>query len=181
MVTVSPVEPDTLDVAEMVVDPPATPVAIPPALIVALVGALLPHVTLPVQLVAVKLDQLQVAAYCFVPPTVTDELTGDTVMLTNVGAVTVRPVDPLTEPEVAVIVVAPAAIAVASPPAAIVALLVALEDHATAPVQLVVEASDHVQVAVYCSVEPTTFDEPAGVTAMLVRVGGGVTEEVKDA
>ncbi len=60
-------------------------------------------------------------------PAGTDGLAGVTAMETRVGAVTVRTVDPLIVPEVAVIVVVPAATVVANPAELMVAALVAEE------------------------------------------------------
>ena len=57
---------------------------------------------------------------------------------TNVAAVTVRPVDPPIPPEVAWIVVLPAATPVARPPAAMVATLALLELHAAEVVRFCV-------------------------------------------
>lgn len=58
-------------------------------------------------------------------------MAGVTAIETNVGAVTVRTVDPLTEPEVAVIVDVPTETAVAIPAELIVATLVAEEVQVT--------------------------------------------------
>ncbi len=53
--------------------------------------------------------------------------TGVTAMDTSTGAVTVSVVEPLIEPEVALMVVVPAAIAVATPPALTLATAVEVE------------------------------------------------------
>ena len=63
------------------------------------------------------------AVNCCVAPAVTDGLAGVTAIETKVGAVTVRTVDPLIVPEVAVIVVNPALSPLARPPEATVATL----------------------------------------------------------
>jgi hypothetical protein len=65
-------------------------------------------------------------------------LAGVTAIETKVGAVTVRTVDPLIVPEVAVIVEAPAATAVASPAELMVAAVVAEEVQVTELVRLAV-------------------------------------------
>ena len=52
-------------------------------------------------------------------------------MDTRVSEVTVRPVEPLMEPDVALMVVLPVAIAVASPPPLMVATEVALDGQVT--------------------------------------------------
>lgn len=173
-VTIRLVDPDTPEVALIVVLPVAIPVANPPTLIVAFVRALDAHVTVDVQFVTVEFDHVQVAAYCRVPLMATDELTGVTAMLVTVGAVTVKPVDPTIAVWVAEMVVDPVAIPAASPPADIVALLGALLAHATVKVQFVVVASDHVQMAVYWAFNPTLSNMLAGVTAMLLKVTGAV-------
>jgi hypothetical protein len=63
---------------------------------------------------------------------------GVTAMETRVGAVTVRRVDPLIAPEVAVIVVVPAATLVANPAELMVATLVPVEVQVTELVRLAV-------------------------------------------
>ena len=66
---------------------------------------------------------MPVAVNCSVFPALIDGLAGVTAIDTNIGAVTVRLVEPLIEPEVAVIVVLPCATLVANPAALIVATL----------------------------------------------------------
>jgi hypothetical protein len=73
-----------------------------------------------------------------VVPAGTDGLAGVTAIETKVGAVTVRSVDPLIVPEVAVIVVVPTAMAVAKPIELMVATFVAEEVQATELVRLAV-------------------------------------------
>ncbi len=67
------------------------------------------------------------AVNCCVAPIAIDGLEGVTAIETSAGAVTVKTADPLTVPEVAVIVVVPAATEVASPAELIVAALVTEE------------------------------------------------------
>ena len=64
---------------------------------------------------------MPVAVNCCVAPMATEELAGVTAIDTNAGPVTVSPVEPLIPPEVAWIVVLPAATPVAKPPLVIVA------------------------------------------------------------
>jgi len=71
-------------------------------------------------------------------PAGTEGLEGVTAMETGAGAVTVRRVDPLIVPEVAVIVEAPTATVVASPAELMVAALVAEEVQVAVFVRLVV-------------------------------------------
>ena len=61
------------------------------------------------------------------PPVGTDGLAGVTAMETRAGAVTVKTVEPLMVPEVAVIIAVPAATEVANPAELMVATLVAEE------------------------------------------------------
>jgi hypothetical protein len=60
---------------------------------------------------------------------------GVTAIDTSVAAVTVRVVEPLMPPDVASILLVPAATAVANPPAVIVATLVVTELHVASPVK----------------------------------------------
>jgi hypothetical protein len=73
-----------------------------------------------------------------VVPAETDGLTGVTAMDTSVGAVTVNTVDPLIEPEEAVIVEVPAATEVANPAELIVAAPVVEEVQVTEEVRFAV-------------------------------------------
>ena len=65
-------------------------------------------------------------------------MAGVTAIETSVGAVTVKTVDPLIVPEVAVIVVVPAAAEVASPAKLMIAILVAEEVQVAEGVRLAV-------------------------------------------
>ncbi len=78
------------------------------------------------------------AVNCCVAPAGIDGLAGVTAMETRVGAVTVKTVDPLIVPDVAVIVEVPAATAVANPAELIVATLVAEEVQVTELVRFAV-------------------------------------------
>jgi hypothetical protein len=79
-----------------------------------------------------------VAVNCCVAPLAIEALAGVTAMDVNVAAVTVRPVDPLIAPEVAVIVALPVATPVARPAAVMVATPVLLELHVTDAVRFCV-------------------------------------------
>jgi len=72
-----------------------------------------------------------VAVNCCVSPGPIDGLAGVTTIEVRVAAVTVRDVEPLIDPDVAVMIVAPAATLVARPELLIVAALVAEELHTT--------------------------------------------------
>src|SRR6516165_3081388 len=84
--------------------------------------------------------------------------------------VTVSPVLPLTAPNVAEMVVVPAAAAVANPVELIVAAAVFEDAHVTWLVRSRVLVSEYVPVAVYCCVPPTVTVGLAGVTAIEVSV-----------
>lgn len=73
---------------------------------------------------------------------------------------------PVTEPDVAEIVVEPRASAVASPPASIDATVASDEDQVTVAVMSFVLLSEYVPVAVYCWTAPSSKSASAGVTAI---------------
>jgi len=79
-----------------------------------------------------------VAANCCVPPLIIEGFAGVTAIETSVGAVTVRVVEPLIDPDVAEIVVVPVPAAVASPALEIVAAAVFVEPQVTEPVRFCV-------------------------------------------
>jgi hypothetical protein len=89
------------------------------------------HVTTVVRFELLPSLKNPIAVNCNDAPVMIDELTGVTVIDTKSGAVTVRPVEPLIPPEVASIVVLPAATPVAKPPLAIVATVVLVEPQVT--------------------------------------------------
>ena len=75
---------------------------------------------------------------CFVRPLATDGFAGVTAIDCSVAAVTVRTVEPTTDPEVALIVLLPTASADANPAALIVAVAVVPEAHVTDAVRFCV-------------------------------------------
>jgi hypothetical protein len=105
-----------------------------------------------------------VAVNCCVSPLAIDGLAGVTAIDWRVAAVTVRTVDPTIAPEVALIVLVPTDIAVASPAVVIIAFVVA--PHVTDAVRFCVLLSLYVPVAVNCCVSPLAIDGLAGVTAI---------------
>jgi hypothetical protein len=107
-----------------------------------------------------------VAVNCCVAPVASDVVAGVTAIDTNTGAVTVRLVEPPIAPEIAWIVVLPAATPVAKPPLAIVATAVFVELHVTKLVRFAVLASLKTPVAVNCCVTPLAMEAFAGVTAI---------------
>src|SRR5579871_4497097 len=95
---------------------------------------------------------------------------GVTVIDCKVAAVTVNVVDPLTPPELALIVLVPMPAPVANPPAAIVATDTVADVHVTEPVRFWVLLSLNVPVAVNCCVKPFVSEGFAGVTAIDFKV-----------
>ena len=85
---------------------------------------------------------------------------------TSTAGVTVRPVDPLIEPEVAEIVALPTPAPVANPVPLIVATAVLDEPQLTELVRFCVLPSLYVPVAVNCCVVPLAIEGFAGVTAI---------------
>ncbi len=92
------------------------------------------------------------------------------VMETRCAVETVSPVEPLTEPKVALMVVLPAATLEARPCALMVAAAALRDVQVTVVVMSCVLLSVKVPVAVNCLVVPTAMLEFAGVTAMETRV-----------
>lgn len=171
-VTVSVVDPVTLPETALIVLVPAdTPVANPPALIVATLVVTELQVTEPVKFCVELSEKVPVAVNCFVAPFVIEGLAGVTAIDTSVAAVTARFVDPVTLPDTALIVLVPAATPVANPLALMVATLVVTELHATEPVKFCVELSEKVPVAVNCCVAFLAIEGFAGVTAIDTNVG----------
>jgi hypothetical protein len=170
-VTVSVVEPLTAPEAALIVlVPAATPMANPPVVIVATPVVAELQVTELVKFCVELSEKVPVAVNCCFAPTLTEGFAGVTAIDTNVAAVTVSVVEPLTAPEAALIVLFPAATAVASPPAAIVATEVVCEVHVAVLVKFCVELSENVPVAVNCSFAPFAADGPAGVTTIDTNV-----------
>ena len=167
-VTVSTVEPLTRpNVAVMLDVPTATPWARPPELIVATEVVADAHVTEPVMTAVVASLYVPVAVNCWFAPATIEGFAGATAMLCTVAAVTVRTVEPLISPTVALMLLVPAATPWARPLELIVALAVVPEAHVTVAVRSRCEPSLYVPVAVNCWVSPAAIDGLAGVTAML--------------
>lgn len=159
LVTVRVVEPEMLpDTAEMSEEPCAIAAAKPwvgtALLIVA--TAVVPELQVTDAVMSCVLLSLKVpvALNCSVVPAATDGVAGVTTMETSV-AFTVSVAVPLTLPEVAVIVVEPAALALTMPPLEIVATPVLDEVHETELVRSFEPPLPlYVPVAVNCSVAP---------------------------
>jgi methylglyoxal synthase len=178
-VTVSKVEPlmDD-DVAVIVEVPTPAPVARPAALIVATVVMPDDHVTVLVRFCVVPSLNVPVAVNCCVAPLVIDGLAGVTAIDCSVAAVTVRTVEPLIPPDVALIVEVPTPAPVARPDALMVAVEVVPEDHVTVLVRFCVVPSLNVPVAVNCCVAPLAIDGFAGVTAIDCSVAAVTVSKV---
>jgi hypothetical protein len=110
-----------------------------------------------------------VAVNCSVWPAATDGAAGVTEIDVNTGAVTATLAEPVTEPEVAVIVVVPGATLVANPPLLTVAIVVADEVQVTVLVRFCVVPLLYVPVAVNCCFSPAGTDGDAGATEIDVN------------
>src|SRR6202044_2754586 len=154
------------DVAVIVEVPTPAPLASPEALIVAVVVVPEDQVTLDVRFCVEPSLNVPVAVNCCVAPLAIDGFGGVTAIDCSVAAVTVRVVEPLIAPDVALIVEVPTPAPLASPEALIVAVVVVLEDQVTLDVRFCVEPSLNVPVAVNCCVAPLAIDGFGGVTAI---------------
>jgi hypothetical protein len=180
--TVSVVEPVTpLEAAEIVVVPAPTPVARPEAVMLATDGLDEAQVAVEVRTFVLPSLYVPVAVNCWVFPAAIDGFAGVTAMETSVTevAVTVSVVEPTTPPEVAVMLLVPAATAVARPDVPMVATEDVTEAQLAVAVRSFVVLSLYVPVALNCCVAPAVIDGLDGVTAMetSVTVGGGVLDE----
>jgi hypothetical protein len=179
-VTVSKVEPEIDDDVAVIVElPTPAPVARPAALIVAVVVVPEVQVTVDVKFCVVPSLNVPVAVNCCVAPLVIDGFAGVTAIDCNVAAVTVRVVEPLIAPDVALIVEVPTPAPLASPEALIVAVVVVPEDQVTLDVRFCVEPSLNVPVAVNCCVAPLAIDGFAGVTAIDCSVAAVTVSKVE--
>jgi hypothetical protein len=156
--------------AEIVPLPPLLPWAIPELRTEAMFGledfhetptrfvAVLPSLNVPV---ALNLIEVPVAIRGFA---------GVTLMETRCAVDTVRPVDPLTKPNTALIVLLPVATLVRRPWPLMVAAAGFDEVHTADPLTSCVLLSLNVPVAVYCFVVATAMLEFAGVTTSDTRL-----------
>jgi hypothetical protein len=104
---------------------------------------------------------------------------GVTAIDCNVAAVTVRTVEPLIAPDVALTVEFPTPAPVARPAALIVAVVVVPDDHVTVLVRFCVVPSLNVPVAVNCCVPPLAIEGFAGVTAIDCSVAAVTVSKVE--
>jgi hypothetical protein len=105
-----------------------------------------------------------------VAPLAIEVLAGVTAKETNVG-VTLRPVEPLIDPEAALMFVLPIVTPVARP-ALMVATAVLVEVQVAVLVRFCVLPSVYVPIAVNCCVAPCTTKEFVGVTAIESKAAG---------
>jgi hypothetical protein len=161
------------DVAEIFVVPILTPVAKPLTVIEAMAVMDDFQVTTSVTSCKLPSEKLPMALNCCVRPNGMLGVAGVTAIAVIVAEVTVRVVDPKIVPELAEIVVFPAATAFASPWVGTLALMVAaavLEElHVTLPVRFWMLPSLYVPVAMNCCVVPGAMAGFAGVTAIELR------------
>src|SRR2546427_6128108 len=130
--TVRPVDPLTVpNVAVIVAEPRATLVASPRLLIVATVAWDELHRTEAVRSCVLVSLKVPVAVNCLLVPIAMVGFAGVTASDTNVAVLTVKVAVPVTEPEVALIVVVPVPTAVARPKASIDETLTGDADHVT--------------------------------------------------
>jgi hypothetical protein len=168
------------EAALIVLVPAATPVANPPALMVATPAVCEVQATVLVKFCVELSEKVPVAVNCFVVLLAIDGFAGVTAIDTSVGAVavTVSVVEPLIAPEAALIVLVPAATPVANPPVVIVATLVVSEVHVAVLVRFCVELSEKVPVAMNCFVALLAIDGFAGVTVIDTSVGAVTVSSV---
>jgi hypothetical protein len=181
-VTVSVVEPAIVDDVAVIVEVPAAePVARPAAVIVAVAAFDELHVAVVVRFWVVPSLNVPVAVNCCVAPLVIEGFAGVTAIDCNVAAVTVSPVEPAMDEDVAVIVDDPTPAPVAKPAAVIVAVAVFDEVHVAVLVRFWVVPSLKVPVAVNCWVAPLVIDGFVGVTAIDWRVAAVTVSVVEPA
>lgn len=159
------------EVAVMFEVPIATAVARPRELIVATVVVAEVQVADAVRFCVLLSAYVPMAVNCWVRPLAIDGFAGVTATDTNGGRRTVRTVEPLIGPSVAVTLELPAATAVATPAVLMVATVVVVDVHVADAVRSCVLLFVYVPVAANCCVVPLPIDGFAGVTAIDTRAG----------
>jgi hypothetical protein len=128
-VTVNVAEPLIVpEVAVIVADPAAALLASPPLFTVATEFAEEVQVAVLVRFCVVPLLYVPVAVNCCVWPAATEAVAGVTAIEVNAGGVTVKVVEPLMVPDLAVIVAVPEATPVANPVLLLTVATVAFEE-----------------------------------------------------
>lgn len=176
-VTVSTVELlNSPTVAVTVAVPTPTLLANPAALVVAVETVSDDHVAVLVRSCVPPSVNVPVAVNCSLVPSAIDGVAGVTANDTSAAVLTVSVVDPLTEPEVAVIVAVPSPTLLPKPCVGAALLIVATvavsEPHCTVLVMFCVLPSVYVPVAVNCSLVPSGMVGIAGVTAIETSTAG---------
>ena len=160
------------DLAVIVVDPTAAVVARPARLMVATLVAEDAQLAEDVRSWVLPSEYVPVALNWAVVPFAIDGLAGDTAIDTSAAAVTFKGVLPLTDPDLAVMVVAPTAAPVATPVAPMVATLLAEDVQFAEDVRSWVLPSEYVPVALNWAVVPFAIDGLAGDTAIDTSAAG---------
>jgi hypothetical protein len=138
------------DVAVTVVEPVSMDAARPELFTVAICVDAALHATEAVTFCVLPSVNVPVAVNCWPAPSGMEGFDGATASEASTAAVTVRLVEPLTEPEVAVIVRVPFPLPVARPELLMVARLEEDELHVTEEVMLPVVPSPKVPIALNC-------------------------------
>jgi hypothetical protein len=182
----------TTSVADPLTEPEVTLIVVVPALrvlaspavtavslMVATAAAVEVQCALRVRLCMVPSENVPVAANgCVVPRAIAAD-DGLMAMETSVADVTVRTLEPFTEPQVAEMLAVPCAALVAKPAALIVAVAGVSDDQFAVLVRFCVLPSVYVPVAMNCAFVPGAIDDVAGVTAIDTSVAA-VTARVAD-
>jgi len=134
------------------------------------------QVTLFVKSCVLPLLNVPVAANCRFVPSEIDGVAGATAIDTSVAGVTVKVVDPLTDPDVAIMLVVPVPTLVATtcvPPTLLTVATDSLSTlHCAVCVMSWVVPSVNVPVAVNCRFVPSGVEASAGVTATETGIAG---------
>lgn len=171
--TLTPVDPMTLpDVAMIFALPTLTACARPELPIVIVAGTLELQVTDDVRLLELPSLKFPSALNCCDVPFGSDAPIGLTAIESKIAELTVSFVEPLMLPDAALMVVLPWAIAVANPPALIVATAAVEEVQVTALVTSCMLPSLKVPAAANCCICPAAMEGFAGATAIDTRAAG---------
>jgi hypothetical protein len=164
------------NVALMLAVPTPTLLASPPLLIVADDGVSELHIAAAVKSCVLPSVNLPVATNCCVVPNATVGLAGVTEIETSAAELTVKVVEPCTDPAVAVILAVPVSPLLANPWLPLLLLMVATEVvselHCTVAVMFCVLPSVKVPVAENGTVVPSGIVGIAGVMAIVTNVAG---------
>ena len=183
-VTVSIVVPLTApEVAVILAVPMPTLCARPALLMVAVDGVSDDHMAVLVKFCVLPSEYVPVAVNCCAVPDAMDGIVGVTAIDSSVAEVTVKGVDPLIVPEVAVMFAVPSPTLLANPCVGETLLIVATDGvselHCAVSVIFCVLPSVNVPVAVNCCVVPTEMTGIAGVTAIETRTAGETVNVVE--